>query len=136
MKANIYHWIDEKTHEEFTGSINEYCEKYNILEPSVFYRLRKGHLTRKLVGSKGSRTYTNIETGESYYGLKKDARKHFGYSWGTLYLKIEEGLIQVDPSEDELPYGEDKISDPKTKRLLNKYFIRRINELGSWEEDE
>lgn len=71
MKANIYSWVDKKTHEEFAGSINEYCEKYDILKPSVLYRVRKGRVTRKLVGAKGLRTYTNIENGDSYYGLKK-----------------------------------------------------------------
>lgn len=130
MKANIYHWVDKKTHEEFTGSINEYCEKYDILKSSVLYRVRKGRVTRKLVGAKGLRTYTNIENGDSYYGLKKDAREHFGCSWGTLYSKIEKGLIQVDPPEDKTMYYEDKISDPATKRLLNQYYLKKANELA------
>ena len=38
--------------------------------------------------------------------------------------------------EDEPTNSEDKISDPKTKRLLTKYYIRKINELGSLGEDE
>ena len=32
--------------------------------------------------------------------------------------------------------SEDKISDPKTKRMLTQYYIRKINELGRWGEDE
>ncbi|MCO4489753.1 hypothetical protein Si116_00877 [Streptococcus infantarius subsp. infantarius] len=37
-----------------------------------------------------------------------------------------------DPKDDD----EDKISDRKTKRLLNKYYIMKINQLGSLGEDD
>lgn len=84
MKTNIYHWVDKKTHEEFTGSINEYCD----LKPSVFYRVRKGRVTRKLVGAKGLRTYTNIENGDSYYGLKKERKYTVRWLMYDTQLKI------------------------------------------------
>ena len=40
------------------------------------------------------------------------------------------------PEDEPTDDSEDKISDPKTKRLLTKYYIRKINELGSLGEDE
>ena len=49
---------------------------------------------------------------------------------GRYIQKIEEGLIQVDPPEDKTMYYEDKISDPKTKRLLNQYYLKKANSLA------
>ena len=69
-------------------------------------------------------------------GQKKQAVEHFGLCWNKFYEKVESGLIQQFPPDNESVNDEDKISDPKTKRLLTKYYIRKINELGSLGEDE
>lgn len=81
------------------------------------------------------RTFTNIETGEKFHGTKQQAREYFHISLSTLYEKIDSGLIQMFPPDDEPMNSEDKISDPKTKRILNKYFVAESNKLG-WEVEE
>ncbi len=40
------------------------------------------------------------------------------------------------PEDEATEYSEDKISDRKTKRLLNQYYLKRINELGSLGEND
>lgn len=134
-KHNIYRFEDNKTGEVFEGSINDCCDAWGLIKPTLLARARKGRVTKTLIGVAGLRTFTDIETGDKFYGTKQQALAHFHISWSTLYNRINSGLIKMWP-EDEEKDSEDKISDPKTKRLLNKYFIRRINELGSWEEDE
>ena len=135
-KHNIYRFEDNKTGEVFEGSISDCSEAWGITKTALLNRARKGSVTKTLIGVAGLRTFTDIETGEEFRGTKKQAIEHFGISWNKFYEKVESGLIQQFPPDDEQVNSEDKISDPKTKRLLNKYFIRRINELGSWEEDE
>ena len=135
-KRNIYSFEDNKTGEVFEGSISDCSEAWGITKTALLGRARKGRVTKTLIGVAGLRTFTDIETGEEFRGTKKQAIEHFGISWNKFYEKVESGLIQQFPPDDEQVNSEDKISDPKTKRLLNKYFIRRINELGSWEEDE
>ena len=129
-KVNVYHWIDNKTHDEFTGSIEEYCKKYDVLKPTALRRVKTKRVTREFVGVRGLKTFTDIRTGDRCYGLKKDAMEHFGCSRATLYSLIDEGLIQVFPPDDEPTNSEEKISEPKTKRLLNQYYLRKANELG------
>lgn len=136
MKTNIYSWLDKKTGEEFTGSIKNYCEHYNLTKPTAFKRVRDGRVERELIGVEGLHTFTDTGTNNSFHGTKQGARQYFGCSWATLYSKIEEGLIQVDPPEDKTMYYKDKISDPATKRLLNQYYLKKINELGCEVEDE
>ncbi|MCO4548603.1 hypothetical protein Si088_00738 [Streptococcus infantarius subsp. infantarius] len=134
-KRNVYSFEDNKTGEVFEGSISDCCEAWRLTKSALLNRTNRGSVTKTLIGVKGLRTFTNVETGDEFYGTKQQALAHFNISWSTLYDRIDSGLIKMFP-EDEEKDSEDKISDPKTKRLLNKYFIRRINELGSWEEDE
>ena len=135
-KHNIYRFEDNKTGEVFEGSISDCCDAWDLTKPALLGRARKGRVTKTLIGVAGLRTFTDIETGEKFHGTKRQAREHFHISWSTLHDKISSGLIQMFSPDDEPANNEDKISDPETKRLLNQYFIRRINELGSWEEDE
>ncbi|MCO4511449.1 hypothetical protein Si110_00724 [Streptococcus infantarius subsp. infantarius] len=135
-KHNIYRFEDNKTGEVFEGSINDCCDAWGLIKPTLLARARKGRVTKTLIGVAGLRTFTDIETGDKFYGTKQQAIDHFHISWSTLYDRIDSGLIKMFPEDEATDDSEDKISDPKTKRLLNKYFIRRINELGSWEEDE
>ena len=134
-KRNIYSFEDNKTGITFEGSISDCCEAWGLTKSALLNRTNRGSVTKTLIGAQGLRTFTNIETGDEFYGTKQQAQDYFNISRSTFYNRINSGLICMSP-EDEPTNSEDKISDPKTKRLLNKYFIRRINELGSWEEDE
>lgn len=134
-KHNIYRFEDNKTGEVFEGSINDCCDAWGLTKTALLNRTKRGRVTKTLIGTKGLRTFTNIETGDKFYGTKQQALAHFHISWSTLYNRINSGLIKMWP-EDEEKDSEDKISDPKTKRLLTQYYIRKINELGSWEEDD
>lgn len=134
-KRNIYNFEDNKTGITFEGSISDCCEAWGLTKSALLNRTNRGSVTKTLIGAQGLRTFTNIETGEKFHGTKQQAQDYFNISRSTFYNRINSGLICMSP-EDEPTNSEDKISDPKTKRLLNKYFIRRINELGSWEEDE
>lgn len=134
-KHNIYRFEDNKTGEVFEGSINDCCDAWGLIKPTLLARARKGRVTKTLIGVAGLRTFTDIETGDKFYGTKQQAIDHFHISWSTLYDRIDSGLIKMWP-EDEETDSEDKISDPKTKRMWNKYYIMKINELGSWGEDE
>lgn len=129
-KHNIYRFEDNKTGEVFEGSISDCSEAWGITKTALLNRARKGSVTKTLIGVAGLRTFTDIETGEEFRGTKKQAIEHFGISWNKFYEKVESGLIQQFPPDDEQVNSEDKISDPKTKRLLNQYYIRKINELG------
>ena len=101
----------------------------NLTKIALLCRANKGRVTKTLIGVKGLRTFTNIETGEKFHGTKQQAREYFHISWSTLYDKINSGLIQMWP-EDETINSEGKISDPKTKRLLNQYYLKKANELA------
>ena len=129
-KHNIYRFEDNKTGEVFEGSISDCSEAWGITKTALLGRARKGRVTKTLIGAAGLRTFTDIETGEKFHGTKQQAIKHFRISWNKFYDRVESGLIQMFPSDDEPANNEDKISDPKTKRLLNQYYIRKINELG------
>lgn len=135
-KHNIYRFEDNKTGEVFEGSISDCCEAWDLTKTALLCRANKGRVTKTLIGVKGLRTFTNIETGEKFHGTKQQAREHFHISWSTLYDKINSGLIQMFPPDDEPTNSEDKISDPAMKRLLNQYYLKKANELGSWGEDE
>lgn len=135
-KRNIYSFEDNKTGITFEGSISDCCEAWGVTKTALLNRARKGSVTKTLIGVAGLRTFTDIETGEEFRGTKKQAIEHFGISWNKFYEKVESGLIQQFPPDDEQVNSEDKISDPKTKRLLTKYYIRKINELGSLGENE
>lgn len=135
-KHNIYRFEDNKTGEVFEGSINDCCDAWGLIKPTLLARARKGRVTKTLIGVAGLRTFTDIETGEKFRGTKKQAVEHFGLCWNKFYEKVESGLIQQFPPDNESVNDEDKISDPKTKRLLTKYYIRKINELGSLGENE
>ena len=135
-KHNIYRFEDNKTGEVFEGSISDCSEAWGVTKTALLGRARKGRVTKTLIGVAGLRTFTDIETGEEFRGTKKQAVEHFGLCWNKFYEKVESGLIQQFPPDDESVNDEDKISDPKTKRLLTKYYIRKINELGGLGEDE
>ncbi|MCO4469292.1 hypothetical protein Si141_01335 [Streptococcus infantarius subsp. infantarius] len=134
-KRNVYSFEDNKTGEVFEGSISDCCEAWRLTKSALLNRTNRGSVTKTLIGVKGLRTFTNVETGDEFYGTKQQALAHFNISWSTLYDRIDSGLIKMFP-EDEEKDSEDKISDPKTKRLLTQYYIRKINELGSLGEDE
>lgn len=128
-KRNIYRFEDNRTGEIFEGSISDCCDAWGLTKTALLCRANKGRVTKTLIGVKGLRTFTNIETGEKFHGTKQQAREYFHISWSTLYDKINSGLIQMWP-EDETINSEGKISDPKTKRLLNQYYLKKANELG------
>lgn len=134
-KHNIYRFEDNKTGEVFEGSINDCSEAWGLTKTALLNRARKGSVTKTLIGVDGLRTFTDIETGEKFRGTKKQAIEHFGLCWNKFYEKVESGLIQQFPPDDESVNDEDKISDRKTKRLLTKYYIRKANELESLGED-
>ena len=129
-KRNIYYFEDNRTGEIFEGSIGDCCEAWGLTKAALLCRANKGRVTKTLIGVSGLRAFTNIETGESFHGTKQQARAYFHISWSTLYERINSGLIQMFPPDDEPTNSEDKISDPKTKRLLNQYYLRKANELG------
>ena len=135
-KHNIYRFEDNKTGEIFEGSISYCCDAWNLTKSALLGRARKGRVTKTLIDVAGLRTFTDIETGEEFRGTKQQAREHFNISWSTLYDKINSGLIKMFPPDDESTNNEDKISDTKTKRLLNQYYLMKINELGCGVEDE
>lgn len=128
-KRNIYRFEDNETGISFEGSIGDCCDAWGLTKMALLGRANRGRVTKTLIGVKGLRTFTNIETGEKFHGTKQQAREYFHISWSTLYDKINSGLIQMWP-EDETINSEGKISDPKTKRLLNQYYLKKANELG------
>lgn len=134
-KRNVYRFEDNKTGEIFEGSIGDCCDAWGLTKTALLNRANKGRVTKTLIGVKGLRTFTNIETGEKFHGTKQQAREYFHISWSTLYDKIDSGLIQMFPPDDEPMNSEDKVSDPKTKRLLNQYYVNIANELGLWVEE-
>lgn len=129
-KRNIYRFEDNKTGEVFEGSINDCSEAWGITKNYLLNRAKKGSVTKTLIGVAGLRTFTDIETGEEFRGTKTQAKEHFGLSWNKFYEKVESGLIQQFPPDDETVNDEDKISDPKTKKLLNLYYLKKAHELG------
>lgn len=135
-KHNIYRFEDNKTGEVFEGSISDCCDAWNLTQPALLGRADRGRVTKTLIGVAGLRTFTDIETGEKFHGTKRQAREYFHIRWSTLHDKISSGLIQMFPPDDEPENNEDKISDPETKRLLNQYYIMKINELGSLGEND
>jgi hypothetical protein len=134
-KRNIYRFEDNKTGEVFEGSISECCDAWGLTKSALLNRTSRGSVTKTLIGAKGLRTFTNTETGDEFYGTKQQALAYFHISWSTLYDRIDSGLITMFPEDEVTDDSEDKISDPKTKRLLTQYYIRKINELGSLGED-
>lgn len=135
-KRNIYRFEDNKNGEIFEGSISDCSEAWGLTKTALLSRARKGSVTKTLIGVAGLKTFTDIETGEEFRGTKKQAVEHFHISWSTLYDKINSGLIQMFPPDDESTNNEDKISDPKTKRLLNQYYLMKSNESGCGVEDD
>lgn len=129
-KRNIYRFEDNRTGEIFEGSISDCCDAWGLTKTALLCRANKGRVTKTLIGVKGLRTFTNIETGEKFHGTKQQAREYFHISWSTLYDKINSGLIQMFPPDDETINSEGKISDPKTKRLLNQYYLKKANSLA------
>lgn len=129
-KRNVYRFEDNETGETFEGSISDCCDVWGLTKAALLCRANKGRVTKTLIGVQGLRTFTNIETGEKFHGTKQQAREYFHISWSTLYDKIGSGLIQMFPPDDEPTNSEDKISAPKTKRLLNQYYLNKANELG------
>lgn len=129
-KRNVYRFEDNKTGEVFEGSISDCCDAWGLIKPTLLARARKGRVTKTLIGVSGLRTFTDIETGEEFRGTKKQAVEHFGLCWNKFYEKVESGLIQQFPPDDESVNDEDKISDPKTKKLLNLYYLKKAHELG------
>lgn len=129
-KRNVYRFEDNKTGEVFEGSISDCCEAWGLTKTALLNRTNRGSVTKTLIGAQGFRTFTNIETGDEFYGTKQQAQDYFNISRSTFYNRINSGLIKMWP-EDEEKDSEDKISDPKTKRLWNKYYIMKINQLGS-----
>ncbi|MGF1400218.1 NUMOD4 domain-containing protein [Streptococcus infantarius] len=129
-KHNIYRFEDNKTGEVFEGSINDCSEAWGLTKTALLNRARKGSVTKTLIGVAGLKTFTDIETGEKFHGTKQQAIKHFCISWNKFYDRVESGLIQMFPPDDEPTNNEDKISDPETKRLLNQYYLKKANELG------
>lgn len=129
-KHNIYRFEDNKTGEVFEGSISECCDEWRLTKSALLNRTNRGSVTKTLIGVKGLRTFTNIETGDEFYGTKQQALAHFNISWSTMYDKIYSGLIKMFPEDEPTDDSEDKISDPKTKRLLNQYYVKKANELG------
>ena len=129
-KRNVYCFEDNKTGETFEGSIGDCCETWGLTKAALLCRTNKGRVTKTLIGVQGLRTFTNIETGDTFHGTKQQARAYFHVSWSTLYDRINSGRIQMWPPDDDAPNGEEKISEPKTKRLLNQYYLRKANELG------
>lgn len=126
-KHNIYRFEDNKTGEVFEGSISDCSDAWGLTKSALLARAKKGRVTKTLIDVAGLRTFTDIETGEKFHGTKSQAREHFKISWNKFYDKIESGLIQMFPPDDELANNEDKISDPKTKCLLNQYYLIKAN---------
>ena len=135
-KRNIYRFEDNKTGEVFEGSISDCCDAWDLTKSALLNRTNRGSVTKTLIGAQGLRTFTNVETGDEFYGTKQQALEYFHISWSTLYNRIDSGLIKMFPEDEVTDDSEDKISDRKTKRLLTKYYIRKSNELRSLEEDE
>lgn len=129
-KRNIYRFEDNKTGEVFEGSIIDCCEAWDLTKPALLARAKKGRVTKTLICVARLRTFTDIETGEKFHGTKRQAREHFHISWNKFYDRVESGLIQMFPPDDEPVNDEDKISDPAMKRLLNQYYLKKANELG------
>lgn len=134
-KRNVYRFEDNKTGEVFEGSISDCCEAWRLTKSALLNRTNRGSVTKTLIGAQGLRTFTNVETGEEFYGTKQQALAYFHISWSTLYDKIYSGSIKMFPEDEVTDDSEDKVSDPKTKRLLRQYYIMKINELGSLGED-
>ena len=135
-KHNIYQFEDNKTGEVFEGSINDCCDAWGLTKSALINRANRGRVTKTLIGAKGLRTFTNIETGDEFYGTKQQALAHFHISWSTLYDRIYSGSIKMVPEDEPTNDSDDKVSDPKTKRLWNKYYIMKINQIGSLGEDD
>ena len=135
-KHNIYRFEDNRTGEFFEGSISDCCDAWGLTKTALLCRANKGRVTKTLIGVKGLRTFTNIETGEKFHGTKQQAREYFHISWSMLYDRINSGLIQIFPPDDEPTNSEDRISDPATKRLLNQYYLKKANELTCEVTDE
>ena len=134
-KRNVYCFEDNKTGEVFEGSISECCDAWGLTKTALINRANRGRVTKTLIGAQGLRTFKNIETGEEFYGTKQQALAHFHISWSTLYDRIYSGSIKMVPEDEPTNDSDDKVSDPKTKRLWNKYYIMKINQIGSLGED-
>lgn len=134
-KCNIYSFEDNKTGEVFEGSISDCCDAWGLTKSALLNRTNRGSVTKTLIGAQGLRTFTNTETGEEFYGTKGQALAHFHISWYTLYDRIDSGSIKMFPEDEPIDDSEDKVSDPKTKRLLNQYYLIKINELANGEND-
>ena len=135
-KHNIYRFEDNRTGEFFEGSISDCCDAWGLTKAALLCRANKGRVTKTLIGVKGLSTFTNIETGEKFHGTKQQAREYFHISWSMLYDRINSGIIQMFPPDDEPTNSEDRISDPATKRLLNQYYLKKANELACEVTDE
>ena len=134
-KRNVYRFEDNKTGEVFEGSISDCCDAWGLTKSALLNRTNRGSVTKTLIGAQGLRTFTNIETGEEFHGTKQQALAYFHISWSTLYDKIYSGAIKMFPEDESTDDSEYKISDPKTKRMLNQYYLIKINELVNGEDD-
>ena len=134
-KRNIYSFEDNKTGITFEGSISDCSEAWGLTKSALLNRTNRGSVTKTLIGAQGLRTFTNVETGEKFHGTKQQALAHFHISWSTLYDRIYSGSIKMFPEDEVTDDSEDKISDRKTKRLLNQYYLIKINELVNGEDD-
>ena len=134
-KRNVYRFEDNKNGEVFEGSISDCCDAWGLTKSALLNRTNRGSVTKTLIGAQGLRTFTNIETGEEFHGTKQQALAYFHISWSTLYDKIYSGAIKMFPEDESTDDSEDKISDPKTKRMLNQYYLIKINELVNGEDD-
>ena len=134
-KRNVYRFEDNKTGEVFEGSISDCCDAWGLTKSALLNRTNRGSVTKTLIGAQGLRTFTNVETGDEFYGTKQQALAYFHISWSTLYDRIDSGLIKMFPEDDPTDDSEDKISNPKTKRMLNQYYLMKINELVNGEDD-
>lgn len=129
-KRNVYRFEDNKTGEVFEGSISDCCDAWGLTKSALLNRTNRGSVTKTLIGAQGLRTFTNIETGDKFYGTKQQALAYFHISWSTLYDMIDSGLIKMFPDDEPKDDNEDKISDRKTKKLLNLYYLNKAHELG------
>lgn len=142
MKVNVFKFTDTKTGKTFTGSIEDYYKHLNITHAALQSRMYMKRVSREWLGYKDNgkgavrlTTYTDVKTGKSVFGTKKDAQQFFGMTWRTLDINIQSGLIATEPSvetKETEPKDRNihKKSDRKTKRALNKYYLERAIGMG------
>lgn len=142
MKVNVYEFTDEISKQVFVGTIKEYCYFARISQTSFRHRLKDGSLTRKLIDVKDDGRkrvclveYTDTLTGDKFVGKRKEALKYFGINEYQYRQKLEakelvgKRVVKVEGETQEAPdLRKDKVSDKKTKRQLNKWYLRIAQE--------